>query len=282
MHEIGRRRKVRCIRTSEDAPICRSCEERGTKCIPQLHSSQPARPRRLPSRHRISQLESKVANLSKALRDVQLKLGYQSTQTLEPAPAHPGSNPESDDSGDDSTVSDVLPTDSQSHLRSLFQNDWLSVDTSQQNNWQQDRNEKSSTHLLDVGRKALQELIPTRDEVSDIVRSRSVSRWLDLLHTLLPQPFAVKSRQEMLETYDEMHNPEVDTIILASWLLTVALTAQQIPLESDSPAIQLKGFQKHSSFPRAVCDIVESTILRHDRLICTIKGLGMAMHLFRL
>lgn len=146
-----------------------------------------------------------------------------------------------------------------------------------QNEQLQDRKAKAPVHVLDTARQALQKLIPSKGEVSHL--ARSASRWLGLLNTLLPQPFSVKSQQEMLESYDEMHKPDVDVISLASWLLTIAITTQQTPHEQDSAA---KGYQSLSNFPRAVCDIVESTIISDDRLICTIQGLGMALHFVRL
>ncbi|RFU24282.1 hypothetical protein B7463_g12060, partial [Scytalidium lignicola] len=275
-----RRRKLRCIRSPDDAQRCRRCEERGSECIAQTYSSQPRRAPRLSSRHRISQLESKVNTVCQTVHDLELKLGYQSTQTSGLVVASPGSNPETDDSDDNSSVSDVLTTEPPSHLRSLFQNEWLSMDTSQHIAHLQDRKSKTSTHLLDVARQALQRLIPSKQEVSDI--DASASRWLVILHTLLPQPFAAKSYQDILDSYEEMHRPDVDAISLASWLLTIAITNQQFSREQHSPSTQYKDYQVVSSFSRAISDIVESTILPHERLICTVKGIGMAMHFCRL
>ncbi|KAF4636268.1 hypothetical protein G7Y89_g1818 [Cudoniella acicularis] len=220
--------------------------------------------------------ESKVASLSKAVRDIESKLGYQSTETSEQTLHHPGSTPGADESDDSSSISDLISTDPPSHLRSLFQNDWVSVESKQLH----DRQSKASAQLLDMARDTLQKLIPSKDEVSGI--AKSASRWLVLLHNLLPQPFAVTSQQEMLEKYDEMHKPDVDAISLASWLLTIAITAQQIPERNGSPAFQLRSYQWYVSFHRTVFDTVERTIISHDRLISTIKGIGLAMHFFRL
>jgi hypothetical protein len=193
---------------------------------------------------------------------------------------HVGSSPGSDESDDDSSNSDVLTTNAPSHIRSLFQNDWLSVDTHPQGEELQDHKGKGCSQLLDTARHALQELIPSRDEVSSI--ASSASRWLILLHAVLPQPFAARSQEELLACYEEMRKPNVDPMILASWLLTIAITAQEIEQEHDSPAFQPKGTQRFSSFHRAVSEAVESTILCHDRLMSTVQGLGMAMHFFRL
>ncbi|MCJ1383499.1 hypothetical protein MMC17_006613 [Xylographa soralifera] len=165
-------------------------------------------------------------------------------------------------------------------MRSLFQNDWLSVDIDRPNEQLHDRKAMVSAHLLDTARHTLQKLIPSKYEVSHI--ARSASRWLDLLHTLLPQPFAVKSQQEILECYEEMCKPDTDAISLATWLITIAITAQQIPQEHGSPSTQLDSRQKYSRFSRLVSEIVESTLIAYDRLIFTVDGLGMAMHFVRL
>ncbi|RDL37276.1 Uncharacterized protein BP5553_04709 [Venustampulla echinocandica] len=275
-----RRRKVRCIRKPENAQTCRRCEERGSECIAQTYSSQPLHSQRLSSRYRISKLESKVASLSKIIRDIEIKLGNLPTQASEPTPALPVSSPESYESDDNSRMSDVLATEPPSHMRSLFQNDWLSVNTDLQHEQLYDRKARASAHLLDTARRALQKLIPSKYEVSHI--ARSASRWLDLLHTLLPQPFALKSQQEILECYDEMCKPDTDAISLATWLITIAITAQQITQVHDSPSTQLDGRQKYSRFSRGVSEIVESTLISCDRLICTVEGLGMAMLFVRL
>lgn len=221
------------------------------------------------SRYRISQLESQVAGLSKIVHDIELSIGHQPTQI--PKPAHSPSHRVDDDSDGNSSVSDEIVTaDPPSHLRSLFQNDWLSVDTRQQNEQLQDRKAKASVHLLDAARQALQKLIPQKDEVIEV--ARSASKWFGLIVALLPQPFAIKSELEMVELYDEMHKPDVDAIYLGSWLVTIAMAIQETPQENAS----------HLNFSRAVSDRVESTILSHDGLICTLPGLGMALNFCRL
>jgi hypothetical protein len=279
MHDSGRRRKVRCVRTPADAKTCQRCEERSSTCVEQTYSSQPLHAQKVSSRHRISQLESQVANLSKVIRDIDVKLGYQPSQTSEPTPNQPVPSPESDESDDDSSISTLLNTDPPAHIRSLFENDWITVDT-RRSEQVQDRQAKASAHLLDLARQALQKLIPSRDEFSSI--ASSASRWLNLLHTLLPQPFSCEFSQELLQNYDKMHEPDTDVIALATWLLVIAITAQQSPDEHGNPATQFKGYDRCSNFNRAVSNTVESTILCHDRLICTVPCLGMAMHLFRL
>lgn len=278
--EVGRHRKVRCIRQPEDAQSCRSCEERGSECIAQKYSSPRLQSQRFSSRQRISKLELKVASLERFIRDIETKIGSITPQVSEPTSLAAASSPENYKLDDTSSISDVLATEPPSHMRSLFQNDWLSVDTGHAIDSLHERKAKASTNLLDTAREALQKLIPSKREVSQI--ARSTSSWLDLLHTLLPQPFAVESQQEILKCYDEMCNPDTDVISLATWLITIAITVQEIPQESDSPSNQPNGCQRYSRFPRLVSEIIEKALITYDKLIYTVKGLGMAMHFVRL
>ncbi|KFY35056.1 hypothetical protein V494_06245 [Pseudogymnoascus sp. VKM F-4513 (FW-928)] len=264
-----RRRKVRCIRSPEDAPTCRRCEERGSDCVAQVYSSRPRTAHRVSSRHRISQLESQVASLSKIVHDIELSIGHRPTQILKPADSP--SPMVDDDSDGNSSVSEVIVNaDPPSHLRSLFQNDWLSVDTREQNEQIQDRKAKASVHLLDAARQALQKLIPQKYEVIEV--ANSIYKWLELVVVLLPHPFSIKSGREMVGLYEEMLKPDADAISLGSWLLTIAISIQAMP----------KSDASHLAFSRAVSDRVESTILSHDGLICTLPGLGMAINFCRL
>lgn len=275
--KIGRRRKVRCIRTSEDAPTCRRCEERGSACIAQTYSSDAhARPS-WSSRRRISQLESQVAALTRHVREIDSKLGHQAVQ---PPKTTIVQSPEGEDSDDDSSVSDLLAADQPSHLRSLFQNDWLSLDSRQKIGQERDRKERSAAVLLDNARQALRQLIPSKDDVSEIMKSGS--KWLTMLHSLIPQPFTARSEQEIVESYEEMCNADVDAIHLALWMLTLAITAQQMPeAASDSPS-WIKQCERQLNLSRAISDTVERTLLTHERLIGTVQGVTMFFHFLRL
>jgi hypothetical protein len=212
------------------------------------------------------------------VRAIESKLGYQSTSISATTPGPSTLSLGTDDSDeDDDSNSDVLETNPPSHIRSLFQNDWLSVNTRHKGEQVQDRKSRALSHLQDISRQALQELIPSKEEVATC--AKSASSWIGLLHALLPQPFAAKSQQEILDKYDEMHGPDVDPTVLASWLLTIALTTQQIPLGSSSPSTK---YISTSKFSRALSEAIESTIISHDKLICTVQCLAMGLHYFRL
>ncbi|KKK11851.1 hypothetical protein P175DRAFT_0559834 [Aspergillus ochraceoroseus IBT 24754] len=274
-----RRRKVRCVRIPEDAPTCRQCTERKTDCLAQTSSvsRRQRQTHRLPSRYRISQLESQVSRLTKIVTNIEAKLGGKLSLGLDSTPSQ---GPGSDDSDGESSASEILNAEGPSHLRSLFQNDWLSVDTRRHDEQLQERRVKASAHLLEIARPALQKLIPSKEDTSDMTVYNY--DWLNMLHMMIPQPFAAKSQQEMLKHYEEMCQPDVDVISLASWLLTVAITAQQFPRSSGNIESPPLSSQKRLDFSRAVSDTVENLILTHDRLVGTVQGLGMAIHFIRL
>jgi hypothetical protein len=224
------------------------------------------------------------------VRGIQSRVGDQpqrgSSEISQPASSTSALPPESislagsDDFGTDlddaSSVSDVLAAEQPSHLRLLFQNDWLTVDSHQENEQLRDRKAKADAPLLDVARRKLQRLIPPREELAQIARSGSY--WLAMLHTLLPPPFSVQP--EFLENYYYMCQPGVDVISLASWLLDIAIIARQSPHEQQGgPSIPQ---QNTSAFCRALSDTVEHMILAHDRLIGSVRGLSMAMRFLRL
>lgn len=241
---------------------------------------QPRRDHKLPSRQRISQLELQVASLSKAVHGIEFKLGHQPSEILKPrADQTPESELASDDSDDDLSVSDALATEP-SHLRSLFQNDWLSVDVHPHDEQLQGRKAKATGHILAVAKQALQKLIPSKEYVLDI--PNSAFTWLIFLDTLFPHKLAAKSQQNILESYDDMRKPDVDAVSLALWLLAIAITAQQVPHEHGCPSTQLKKYERWIEFSHEVSDTVEWSILSHDRLVGTMQGLAVALHYFRL
>lgn len=230
------------------------------------------------SRQRISQLESQVTSLIKVVQRIGSKVGVQSDSASELAVSHPSA--EMDTSDDESNMSDILTTERPSHLQSLFQNDWLSLDSRQKNGQVQERRDRASANLLDTAREALQVLIPSKDEVVQIYES--AFEWLRILQALLPQPLTFRSEKEALENYAKMKEPNVDTMTLASWMLTLALTAQQTPQERISTPGRSGHFMKRFELSRVISDTVERTIISHDRLLGTTSGIMLCMHWTRL
>ncbi|KAF4493677.1 Zn(II)2Cys6 transcription factor (Eurofung) [Fusarium agapanthi] len=272
-----RRRKIRCVRIPEDSLTCRQCVERKTSCLAQVSKSRTRQARRLPSRHRITQLESQVSQLTKTINDIQVKLGGESILHLE---QQIDQSPGSDVSDDESTNSEGLIAEESSDFRSLFHNDILSSDTGQQHEQISERRIKAMVSLCERVRPALQRLIPSKDETAEML---VVSfDWLQMLASLLPQPAAADSHQALLARYDDMCRPDVDVVELASWLLTVAITAQQIPQASRDMKPQSLGSRRRLHFSRAVSDAIETLVLSNDRLVGNIPGLGLGLHFVRL
>ncbi|KAJ5919478.1 hypothetical protein N7454_009313 [Penicillium verhagenii] len=192
--------------------------------------------------------------------------------------SHP--SPEMDTSDDESNMSEILTTERPSHLQSLFQNDWLSLDSRQKTGQIQERRERASANLLDTAREALQSLIPPKSEVAKIYAS--AFEWLRILHALLPQPFVARSDDEALRSYDTMRKSNVDTMTLTSWMLTLAITARQTPQEGILTPGQPAEYIKRLELARAISDTVERTIICHDRLLSSISGVMICLHWIRL
>ncbi|KAH2404516.1 hypothetical protein KXV53_000543 [Aspergillus fumigatus] len=269
-----RRRKVRCVRISEDAKSCRQCEERGSTCVAQLPTRLKSSRARFSSRQRIKQLEFQVTQLTKIVNNLEVKLGSKPSRVV---CSDTVQAPDAQESDAESSGSDFPMTDRPSHLRSLFQNDWLSFDSSQNANKAQG---KISTQFSRVVRPRLQSLIPPKDEVIEIAGSSF--DWLTLLHTLLPQPCTVVSQQDLVVRYEEMCSPDVNILTLALWLLALAIMAQQLPQQSENSEDQLRKCQKRADLCRQIINTMESTVLCHDRLLATGEGLAMAVHFARL
>ncbi|KAF5253254.1 hypothetical protein FANTH_1850 [Fusarium anthophilum] len=232
---------------------------------------------RLSSRYRITQLESQVTQLTKTINDIQPKLGGESILHLEQQIDQP---PVSDGSDDESTNSEGLIAEELSDFRSLFHNDILSSDTGQQHEQISERRTKAMVTLCERVRLALQRLIPCKEETAEMLVV--TFDWLQMLASLLPQPAAADSHHALLARYDDICRPDVDVVELASWLLTVAITAQQIPQESRDIKPQSLGSRRRLHFSRAVSDAIETLVLSNDRLVGNISGLGLGLHFVRL
>lgn len=179
------------------------------------------------------------------------------------------------------SVSDIVEeVDRLSHLRSLFQNELLSVESHRHNEHDAIQYGGSSMQLIDTARRALQALILPREEIWEI--SRMGPGWLTIQGEILPQTFGLKSESELFENYGDMCKPDVDPIYLASWLLTVAITAQQPLVCESTSASQREMRQRRWKYYQAVCHAVDKTILSHDNLVGTTRGLELSTQFIRL
>ncbi|KAL2871702.1 major facilitator superfamily domain-containing protein [Aspergillus lucknowensis] len=272
-----RRRKVRCVRIPEDASTCRQCTERNTACLAQISNPRQRQAQRLSSRYRISQLESQVTRLTKIVGGIEVKLGGKPSIPLEQSTDH---SLGADDSDGESSASEILISEGPSHLRSLFHNNWLSVDAHRRQEQTEERLAKASAPLHESVRPALQRLIPSKEETADMMVC--TYDWLQIVHSMLPQPSVPDSQQEMLSRYEEMCQPDVDVVCLASWLMALSITAQQVPRETNNVGPQAGSAHRRLAFSRTVADTVESLVMAHDRLVGTVPGLGLGIHFCRL
>lgn len=224
------------------------------------------------------QLEAQVNRLKKVVNNIEVKLGGTPSVHFD-QPVH---SPASEDSEAEieSTSSEILIAEEPSHLRSLFQNDWLSVDTRRRNEQLQERRAKASAHLTESIRPALQQLIPSKQETAEMLICKY--DWLQMIHGMLLQPAVPNSNRDVLGHYGKVCRPDVDVVALASWLLMVAITAQQVPQRNSHSPNSPGNYQRRVQFARVVSDTIEKLVMDHDRLTGTLQGLGMCIHFVRL
>lgn len=165
------------------------------------------------------------------------------------------------------------------HRYTPSHNDFL-FETNQQHEHILERRVKASASLRERVRPALQKLIPSKEETAEMLLVDY--DWLQMMASILPQPTSPRSQYALLECYDEICQPDVDVVDLASWLLTVAITAQQIPQKSNYTELPSLSSSRRLTFARTVSNTVESLVLNHDRLVGTIPGLGLGIHFVRL
>ncbi|KPM43734.1 hypothetical protein AK830_g2774 [Neonectria ditissima] len=274
-----RRRKVACSWTSEHDAACRRCEERGSSCVAQVFASPSTSVRRAGTRDRVSRLEQQVARLTKAVYDRETTLEAQGT-------ASPNGRLRDDvvssDAGTDteSQVSDVPMMEPPSYLNSLFNNNLISSDNQSSDNIQELRARKALAHLADTARAALQPLIPSKEDVA--VFAGHASGWQLLLHFVVPVASMSKPGHELLAQYEDMRQPTVDPLSLASWLIAIAITVEQMPREVASGGFTSKWSTNTSRFSTAVAEAVERTIVARETLSGSLEGVETNSLLVRL
>ncbi|KAH6879555.1 hypothetical protein B0T10DRAFT_413088 [Thelonectria olida] len=277
-----RRRKVACSWSSELVSICRRCEERGSECIPQVSSSPSTSKPPSATRDRVKRLEQHVVSLTKAVRTLEAKLGYQATSA--------GASPmiiQEDVSGSDAIsdndfeVSDGAAIQPPPYLNSLFDNNFISYHHHDTGNGASLPNDKALVRLSDVARATLQPLIPPKDSICAL--ASHASEWLLLLQILFPLDLVNTSGDDIVLQYEDMKQPSVDPNHLASWLISVALATEQMPRGTPSPSL-MPNCNWPDNTPRfsdAVVEAVERVIVAQERLSGTVQGIETALSLIR-
>lgn len=246
-------------------------------CIPQTPSSSISGPKRT-SKDRITKLEGQVSQLSRALRVVESRLKIRRPPT-ESAPSHNDHNEDEAEDEETSANDEVVTEEAHTRMHTLFQNEWLSTDIQPTIEQRRQRHDQTSLKWLAAAREALQELIPAKEDV--VLFSHHIAQWSSIIADMFPASNLAPVPQEVLARYEEVIRPDTDTWMLAAWLLALALTAQQIPQDEDSPGALVNSVRQRYSFARTVADTVERSLLSHDSLLGTVQGLETALQFLR-
>jgi hypothetical protein len=168
-----------------------------------------------------------------------------------------------------------------SHLRLLFDNfDLQQLDDAVGNN----RGEASAQSAMQATNyntepwKDLKTLLPSKEQIQSI--AGFASNWIALYHSLFPAYFTFRSGHHLVDSYDRMLDPQVHPIMLSTYLISVAITTQQLSLEG----VSLRFWQRHGTknFVDAVCRLVSRTVIQNDALSGTVQWVETAMLFIRL
>ncbi len=182
-----------------------------------------------------------------------------------------------DDTSEHSNSGDVKDSRPPYHLRLLFE-DFGMYSTDIENGHAPTPPDTKFKQFVKTAREKMQSLLPSREEIEQLVGF--APSWMALYHTLFPTFFTLRAGQHFVTDYDRMHDPDVDPIVLAMYILSVAITVQQICPELVAPAF-FHG-QGVASFVAVVCQVVGQTVIANDALVGTVQGIETAMLYFRL
>lgn len=276
----GRHRKVRCVWPSDGPETCESCLARGRTCELQVHMIPTSEAIEGTSRARLGHLESDVAGLWAAVRNLEAKLGCVSTEAAPPlqSPSQTenagGPDNKSNDDDSDSTASGSSLTNPPTHLLQLFDNGLLGSDG--------DGSAFPLRHAPSMHKahrsSALRALLPSREDMLTI--TASASSWLSLYNALFPTINMIKTSDEMLSQYDKLQAPNADPVAIAALLLSIALTVQQAPEETAGRAAG--SIRDASSFVKDVSDRIECIVISDDTLAGTLEGMETTLLFIRL
>ena len=243
---------------------CERCAARRLTCIPQLvrlgrqHRLSAAQ---LTADDRLGHLERELSSLTALLRERQ--------DGLSPNARHvTGVARSSDDEArDDSNLGHVDDSRPPYHLRLLFE-DFGMYSADGENGDTKAPTNRNFKHFVSAARARMQRLLPSREEIEQLVAF--APDWMALYHTLFPAFFTLRAGQHLVADYDRMNGPEVDLIPLTMYLLSVAITVQQMcPKSANSTFFRGQGV---ASFVTVVCQVVEQTLSENDALVATVPG----------
>ena len=235
------------------------------------------------SRARLGHLESDVAGLWAAVRNLEAKLGAGSTEAApllqspsqtENAENADGPHNKANDDDAQSIASNLSLANPPTHLLQLFDNGLLGSDG--------DGSALPSPHVPSLHKahrsSALRALLPSREDILTI--TASASSWLSLYNALLPTINFIKTSYEMLSQYDKLQDPNADPVAIAALLLSIALAVQQAP--DDTAGRAVGSIRDAPSFVKDVSDRVECIVISDDTLAGTLEGMETTLLFIRL
>lgn len=165
-----------------------------------------------------------------------------------------------------------------SHLRLLFDNFEQETPESGGSSDTGQEVDRLFTSLMQIARAKLQQLLPSIEEVALI--ADYASDWMSLYYTLFPAFFAFRTGDQLVSNHERMLEQDVHPVELARYLLSIAITAQQVPVQNMSVSL----YRGHgvTRFVDAVCRTVEHNIIGNNALVGTLEGLETAMLYVRL
>lgn len=230
-----------------------------------------------------------MSQLSRIVLDIESSIGRKQTQLLlNPSPdtglhdEEDGSEDENEDDEDDETsnISEVVIEGRPSYMDPLFQNEWISTDLQKNTDARREKHAQVTTQLLDTARRALQLIIPPKEDL--MTATNQESAWFAIMQEIFPLMSSINSQSDLLSQYDQMKDPNVPVMKLAAWIQTIALISSHMSQDESSPSSFLRNFRRRNSFPQSVINVIETHILSHDSLLGTVDGLEVALLFTRL
>ena len=223
------------------------------------------------SRARIERLEGDVSGLRRAVRDLEAKLGCtpsEAARRQSPPWAKIGPQSMQNEEDSDSDLSVVALRNPPSHILRLFDNGLLGASNERPRT--PSGQAQSSHSVQDVA--ALRRLMPTREDM--LLITAHASSWLYLYRSLFPASKIGKTPEDMLSLYDRVQHDESSLVAVAVLLMSIALTAQQVPAT--------ESIKNASLFIREVSDTVERVVISNDALVESLEGIEASLHFLRL
>lgn len=268
-----RRRKIR-RKWSDGSASCDHCVGRSKTCTPQALGALCATSQTVQgssTRERLAVLEGQISALSNLVRAnhehalANASIQHEDTRALSAGP--------SDDHALEHTADVAPPT----HLRLIFHD----LDAGDNHADDLERQRRAATVQTAYSAQALERLrplLPSRAAVAKI--AVHASDWMTLYHDLFPAFFTVRSGDQVVNNYDHMCSTDVQPVPLAMYLLSLGISAQQVP-QSHLP-VSMQTVQKVKSFVDQICYTVKQTIIDNDVLAATVEGLETCMLFIRL